>query len=100
MSCCPAGSHGWHPGAGGKGGVVQIGGEGGLPVYVSGKQTKEAVVDVYDIFGLDGGRTQGFADDLAEKGDFLVVVPDFFRYGLTHHPFLHLHPFPLLTSSN
>jgi len=76
--CCPAGSHGPAPGEHGHGRIVAKK-DDGFSIYETGKPQKEAIIQVYDIFGTDGGRTKKWADQLAEAGEFLVVVPDFFR---------------------
>lgn len=51
----------------------------GLKVYVTGSESAtKALFYIYDIFGFTSQTLQG-ADILAEAGNYLVVVPDFFE---------------------
>jgi len=43
----------------------------------SGKKSNKAVIACMDIFGENSGRTKAICDDLAEKLDCLVVLPNF-----------------------
>ncbi|GAB5591086.1 hypothetical protein Unana1_05986 [Umbelopsis nana] len=52
---------------------------GDLPVYTVGnKDSKKAIIVIYDIFGLHP-NTQQFCDVLATHCGYQVVMPDFFR---------------------
>ncbi|ORZ22631.1 Alpha/Beta hydrolase protein [Absidia repens] len=52
---------------------------GDLPCYVVGPaDAKKAIVVIYDIFALHN-NTKQFADILAKKCNYKVVMPDFFR---------------------
>jgi dienelactone hydrolase len=59
------------------GAVEELG--NGLHGYVSAPKTPtgRAVIVVYDVFGLSGGRMRTVCDVLAAEG-FLVIMPDFF----------------------
>ncbi|KAI8073986.1 dienelactone hydrolase family-domain-containing protein [Gongronella butleri] len=52
---------------------------GDLRVYVTGPaDAKHAILFIYDIYGMSSQAKQ-FADRLAEKGGFKVVIPDYLQ---------------------
>jgi carboxymethylenebutenolidase len=60
----------------GDGSVEQL---GGLKTYVTGSNSKLALVLISDVFGYEAPKLRKLADKVASHG-FFVVVPDFF-YG-------------------
>lgn len=51
----------------------------GMTVYeTKNKSSKTVLICAYDIFGFHPNVKQ-FADKLDSTGDYLVVIPDFFR---------------------
>ena len=85
MDCCPPGSLPKRS-AVLAGATTPLKGEttslpGGRAIYVarpSSNRLDGAVIVFHDIFGFDSARTHHICDELAEKGNFLVVAPDFF----------------------
>ncbi|EXB95842.1 hypothetical protein L484_010041 [Morus notabilis] len=62
----------------GLGSVRQL---GGLKTYITGPHdSNRAILLVSDVFGYEAPKLRKLADKVAEAGQFLVVVPDFF-YG-------------------
>ena len=53
---------------------------GDLPIYEVGTG-KKAIIFIYDIFGWNeiNKNVFTFADDLAGRGAFTVIMPDFYR---------------------
>ena len=50
-----------------------------MDIYETGaKESRNVLIAAYDIFGFHP-NTLHFADMIAEKGPFTVVMPDFFR---------------------
>jgi len=73
--CCPVGSEpklasDYKP----KGTIVK---HGDLDLYTIGQGDK-AIIFIYDVFGVDAGRTKLMCDQFADAG-YSVILPDFFR---------------------
>lgn len=52
----------------------------GLKIYATGnRKSKSTVIVAHDIFGPDSGRTKQICDQIANRMNLYVVLPDFFH---------------------